>query len=80
LKLLRRDTLTKEIIERDGLVKKWKVYWKKFKRIYLTKHLNTGMKVSLKSIRLMRSKKFWKPKEDFFSAHWDGTAETEEAN
>ncbi len=78
VEVARRDTLTKEIIERDGLADTLEVLLKEIQ----TNLFDKALKFRNESITEVNSfdefKNILETKGGFLSAHWDGTSETEE--
>jgi len=78
VEVARRDTLTKEIVERDGLANKLEDLLKEIQ----TNLFDKALKFRNESITEVNSfdefKDVLETKGGFLSAHWDGTAETEE--
>ncbi|MEX0996236.1 MAG: proline--tRNA ligase [Flavobacteriaceae bacterium] len=78
VEVARRDTLTKEIIDRDGLADKLELLLDTIQ----TNLFDKALKYRNESITEVNSydefKEVLETKGGFLSAHWDGTAETEE--
>lgn len=78
VEVARRDTLTKEIIERDGLAEKIAALLAEIQKNLFDK----ALKFRNESITEVNSfdefKEVLETKGGFLSAHWDGTPETEE--
>ena len=78
VELARRDTLTKEFIKQDELVEKVKDLMVEIQDNLFNKALNYRNEHISKVEDFETFKKVLKEKGGFISAHWDGTAETEE--
>ncbi|WP_394907834.1 proline--tRNA ligase [uncultured Mesonia sp.] len=78
VELARRDTLTKEFIKQDELVEKVKALMVEIQDNLFNKALNYRNEHISKVEDFETFKKVLKEKGGFISAHWDGTAETEE--
>ena len=55
-----------------------KIYLTKYNKIFITRQRNIREEHITKADTGMSLLKFWMKKAGFVSAHWDGTAETEE--
>lgn len=78
VEVARRDTLTKEIIEREGLTGKVESLLEEIQKNLFDKALKYRNESVTEVNTFEEFKKVLESKGGFLSAHWDGTAETEE--
>ncbi|WP_418639673.1 proline--tRNA ligase [Winogradskyella sp.] len=78
IELARRDTLTKEIVQMDGLASKIKELLEVIQNELFHKALNYRDEHITKVNDFETFKEVLNTKTGFISAHWDGTAETEQ--
>ena len=77
VELARRDTLTKEFVKRDEVVKKIKGLMTEIQDALFSKAKNFRDDHITEVNSFEEFKKVLKEKGGFISAHWDGTSETE---
>lgn len=78
VELARRDTLTKEVVPLDGLVDKVESLMKEIQDALFNKALDFRNSHITKVDTFEEFKTVLNTKTGFLSAHWDGTAETED--
>lgn len=78
VEVARRDTLTKEIIEREGLADKLKALLDEIQKNLFEKALKFRNESITEVNTFEEFKEVLETKGGFLSAHWDGTSETEE--
>ncbi|OUR95613.1 proline--tRNA ligase [Flavobacteriales bacterium 34_180_T64] len=78
VELARRDTLTKEVIALDGLVKKIDALLEEIQDALFNKALDFRSSHITEVETFEEFKDVLETKTGFISAHWDGTAETEQ--
>ncbi|MCF7561430.1 proline--tRNA ligase [Sabulilitoribacter multivorans] len=78
VELARRDTLTKEVVPLDGLVDKVESLMKEIQNSLFNKALDFRNSHITKVDTFEEFKTVLNTKTGFLSAHWDGTAETED--
>ncbi len=78
VEVARRDTLSKEIIEREGLADKLKALLEEIQKNLFDKALKFRNESITEVNSFEEFKDVLEKKGGFLSAHWDGTSETEE--